>query len=76
MKKFIIALMLLVCSSSVFAQRVDSYGIPLQSLNLQVADALVPTVGISLGVGLGIALGAGMAAVLTDAFFIAVKVFS
>lgn len=65
MKKFIIVVMLLVCSSSLFAQRVDSYGIPLQSINLQVADALVPTVGISLGVGLGIALGAGMAAVIS-----------
>ena len=65
MKKFIVALMLLVCSSSLFAQNVDKYGIPVNSLNIQAADALVPTAICGVGVGLGLAIGAGFAAVLT-----------
>jgi len=65
MKKFIIAAVLLVCSSSLFAQNVDSYGIPQNSLNIQGADALVPTAFSSVAVGLGIAIGAGVAATIT-----------
>jgi hypothetical protein len=62
MKKIIIAMMLLVCSSSLFAQRVDGYGIPVNSLNVQTSDALVPYVGTGLVVGLGTAIGVGIGA--------------
>ncbi|MBR5034829.1 MAG: hypothetical protein IKX71_05940 [Bacteroidales bacterium] len=65
MKKLITALMLLVCSSSLFAQDVDVYGLPINSLNVQVSDAMVPTALCGVGVGLGLAIGAGFAAVLT-----------
>lgn len=62
MKKFIIVMVLLACSSSLFAQNVDSYGIPTNSLNVEVADALVPTAVGGIAVGLGVAIGAGLAA--------------
>lgn len=65
MKKIIIAMMLLVCSSSLFAQNVDSYGIPTNSLNVEVADGLVPTAFAGVAVGLGVAIGASMAAVIS-----------
>ena len=65
MKKLIVALMLLVCSSSLFAQNVDGYGIPVSSLNVQMVDAMVPTALCGVGVGLGLAIGAGFVAVLT-----------
>ena len=69
MKKFIIALVLLVCSSSLFAQRVDGYGIPVNSLNVQASDALVPYVGtgviVALGTAIGVGIGATVAAVIT-----------
>lgn len=69
MKKIIIAMMLLVCSSSLFAQNVDSYGIPVNSLNIQTADAMVPYVGsgivLGLGTAIGVGLGAAFVAVLT-----------
>ena len=65
MKKIIIAMMLLVCSSSLFAQNVDSYGIPTNSLNVEVADALVPTAFGGVAVGLGVAIGASIAAVIS-----------
>lgn len=62
MKKFIIALVLLVCSSSIFAQNVDGYGIPVNSMNIQTADALVPYVGSGIVLGLGTAIGVGLGA--------------
>ena len=65
MKKFIIALMLLVCSSSLFAQSVDNYGIPTYSMNIQVADASVPTALGGVVLGLGYAIGASIAAVIS-----------
>jgi hypothetical protein len=65
MKKFIVALMLLVCSSSLFAQNVDVYGLPVNSLNVQVSDAYVPTAFTAVGVGLGVAIGAGLVAVFS-----------
>ena len=62
-------MMLLVCSSSLFAQNVDSYGIPVNSLNIQTADAMVPYVGsgivLGLGTAIGVGLGAAFVAVLT-----------
>ena len=61
--------MLLVCSSSLFAQGVDRYGIPVNSVNIQAADALVPYVGsgivLGLGTAIGVGIGATVAAVLT-----------
>ena len=55
-------MMLLVCSSSLFAQNVDSYGIPVNSLNIQTADAMVPYVGSGIVLGLGTAIGVGVGA--------------
>lgn len=66
MKKTILAFLLLPCSVAMQAQTVDSYGIPVHSLNVQASDALVPTVATSLVVVLGYALGAGIAAALTN----------
>ena len=65
MKKLIVLIVLLACSSSLFAQEVDSYGIPVNSINVEVSDALVPTVISALGVGIGTALGAAFAAVIS-----------
>ncbi|MBO4558228.1 MAG: hypothetical protein J5693_06440 [Bacteroidales bacterium] len=65
MKKFFVVLMLLVCSSSLFAQDVDKYGIPIDSFNVQVADAYVPTAFTGVGTALGLAIGVGLAAILT-----------
>lgn len=65
MKKFIIVMVLLACSSSLFAQNVDSYGIPTNSLNVEVADGLVPTAVGGIAVGLGVAIGASIAAVIS-----------
>lgn len=65
MKKVAVVLLLLASSSSLFAQRKDKYGIPVHSLDIQVADALVSTVATGIGVGLGTAIGAGIAAVIS-----------
>ncbi len=65
MKKIIIAIVLLAFSSSLFAQNADSYGIPTNSLNVEVADALLPTVIGGVAVGLGVAIGASMAAIFS-----------
>lgn len=66
MKKTILALFLLLCTVSIQAQTVDSYGIPVHSLNVQASDALVPTFATSLVIALGYALGAGIAAVISN----------
>lgn len=58
-------MVLLACSSSLFAQEVDSYGIPVNSLNVQVSDAILPTAFGGIMVGLGTAIGASLAAVFT-----------
>ena len=65
MKKTLLVVILLAVSVIGHAQRVDSYSIPCNSLNLQVCDALPITTAVGIGVGLGWALGAGMAAALT-----------
>ena len=40
MNRLVVALLLIVCSTTVFAQRFDEYGIPVNSLNVQVSDGL------------------------------------
>ena len=50
MKKVILAILLFACSSSLFAQRVDEYGIPIHSVNVQASDsALESVVGVVIG---------------------------
>ena len=66
MKKIIVLLIgLMLCFATSNAQTVDSYGIPTHNLNVEVADALVPTAFGGVVVGLGVAIGASMAAVIS-----------
>ena len=65
MKKLLIALALLACSSSLFAQSIDGYGIPQHSMTVQVSDATIPTAVAGVGVGVGYALGAGLVAIFS-----------
>lgn len=64
MKKFIILILSLILSYGVAnAQLFDKYGIPTHSLNVQVADGLVPDAFAAVVVTMGIAFAAPWVAV-------------
>lgn len=66
MKKFILTLIVMLFCSTTFGQTFDIHGIPTHSLNVQVADGLVPTSFTGVAVALGYAIGASMAAVISN----------
>ena len=65
MKKFILAILLMFCCSTMFGQTFDIHGIPTNNLNIQVADATVPVAFTGVALSLGYAIGASMAAVIS-----------